>query len=135
KRGKDVRARLAILSELPTVWAQNTSRWIDASSPLRPGGRPAAGDIAMLLQMIVGAWPLDLDLGDATGRIVFARRLAEWQEKALREAKLHSDWSDPDAGYEDAARAFLMGLVGQASLPGLLEEIFAFVQRIAAAGG
>ena len=48
---------------------------------------------------------------------VFARRLAEWQEKALREAKLHSDWSDPDAGYEDAARAFLMGLVDPDTLP------------------
>jgi malto-oligosyltrehalose synthase len=134
KRGEDVRTRLAVLSELPQVWTQNISRWIDGSDPLRRHGVPAASDIAMLLQMIVGAWPLDLKLDDAAGRSLFAGRLAGWQEKALREAKLHSDWSDPDAAYEEAARGFLMSLVGEASLPDLLAEIFAFAQSIAAAG-
>jgi (1->4)-alpha-D-glucan 1-alpha-D-glucosylmutase len=134
KRGEDVRARLAVLSELPHDWTSNLSRWIDAAAPLRRDGQPVAADIAMLLQMIVGAWPLDLKLEDAAGRGAFAGRLAGWQEKALREAKLRSDWSEPDRTYEGAARALLVGLIGDGKLPDLLAEIFAFTQRIAAAG-
>ena len=134
KRGEDVRARLAVLSELPQAWNDKVSRWIKASARLRHDGRPVAADIAMLPQMIVGAWPLDLELDDAAGRAVFAQRLAGWQEKALREAKLRSDWTNPDRHYEEAARAFLMGLVAEGSSPDLLANIFAFMQRIAAAG-
>ncbi len=134
KRGEDVRARLAVLSELASDWADNVPRWIDASASLGRGSCPARGDIAMLLQMVVGAWPLDLDVADAKGRSAFAARLAGWQEKALREAKLRSDWSNPDQAYENAARAFLARLVAEAAMPDLLEEIFAFIQRIAAPG-
>ncbi len=134
KRGEDVRARLAILSELPEAWIDNVSRWIEAGAGLRDNGRPVAADIAMLLQMVVGAWPLDLELDDAAGRSAFAQRLAGWQEKALREAKLRSDWTNPDRHYEETACAFLMGLVAEGSSPDLLADIFAFAQRIAAAG-
>jgi (1->4)-alpha-D-glucan 1-alpha-D-glucosylmutase len=134
KRGEDVRARLAVLSELPHDWTANLSRWIDAGARLRRDGQPAVADIAMLLQMIVGAWPLDLKLEDAAGRGGFTERLAGWQEKALREAKLHSDWSEPDRAYEDSARAFLRGLVADNEPPDLLAEIFAFIQRIAPPG-
>jgi malto-oligosyltrehalose synthase len=134
KRGEDVRARLAVLSEAPHLWLAHLVRWIDGSAPLRTDGRPGNGDIAMLLQMIVGAWPLDLQLDDAAGRAAFAGRLAGWQEKALREAKLDTDWSDPDVAYEGAARDFLMQLLAEDKQPELLAEIFAFVQSIAAAG-
>ena len=65
---------------------------------------PARADVAMLLQMIVGAWPLELDVHDADGRAAFAERLAQWQEKALREAKLATDWAVPNEAYEAAAR-------------------------------
>jgi (1->4)-alpha-D-glucan 1-alpha-D-glucosylmutase len=95
---------------------------------------PTAADIAMLLQMVVGAWPLDLALANAAGRAEFAGRLAAWQEKALREAKLASDWSAPNERYEAAARNLTIGLVGEAHPSPLLEEVFAFVQSIAPAG-
>ena len=134
KRGEDARARLAVLSELAPDWTRQMSRWIDASARLRDNDRPVPADIAMLLQMIVGTWPLDLGLEDTPGRIAFARRLAGWQEKALREAKLRSDWTNPDRTYEEAAHAFLMRLIGEGAMPKLLGEIFAFIQRIAAPG-
>ena len=37
----------------------------------------------------------------------FTERLAGWQLKALREAKLATDWTAPNLEYEDAARSFL----------------------------
>src|SRR5260370_20207366 len=134
KRGEDLRARLAVLSERAHAWTDKVSRWIDGSAALRTDGMPAVADIAMLLQMIVGAWPLQLALDDGAGPATFARRVVGWQEKALREAKLRTSWTDPDRPYEDAARAFVMGLVGGDLLPDLLGDIFAFVQEIAAAG-
>jgi malto-oligosyltrehalose synthase len=129
KRGEDVRARLAVLSEQPQAWARHLKDWI-ARSPeaLNPG------DKAMLFQTVVGAWPLDLELDDTPGRAAFAQRLMGWQEKALREAKLRSDWSDPNDAYEKAARDFLLHLVAEDGDLGLLTSIFTFIQEIAAAG-
>lgn len=138
KRGEDLRARLAVLSELAPEWTSLVTRMIEASSPLRRhgGGRlsPSAGDIAMLLQMVVGAWPLDLGRGDEAGRRAFAERLCGWQQKALREAKLESDWADVNETYEEAARFFTMRLVAEAAFPDLLDDLVAIVRRIAPAG-
>ena len=134
KRGEDVRARLAVLSEEPAGWTRRQARWIEQCALLRTDGMPDPGDIAMLLQMIVGAWPLDLTLEDTIGRATFAQRLAGWQQKALREAKLKSDWADPDTVYEKAAQELLHRLVVDEAAPALRSEIFAFIQQIAPAG-
>ena len=96
-----------MLSEIAAEWAALQERWTAAARPLCQAGGPAPGDIAMLLQTMVGAWPLDLDRDDRAGRAAFAERLAAWQEKALREAKLHTDWIAIDAPYEKAARTLV----------------------------
>jgi len=138
KRGEDVRARLAVLSECADEWANLVTRWIVQCRPLRrelDGALiPRASDVAMLLQMVVGAWPPELDVHDGNGRAVFAERLAQWQEKALREAKLVTDWAVPNEAYEAAARRLATSLVAEDAIPELLTEIFAFIERVAAAG-
>jgi malto-oligosyltrehalose synthase len=134
KRGEDVRARLAVLSGMADEWVALQKRWVERASPLRRDGAPAAGDIAMLLQTVVGAWPLDLDVGDHIGRQAFADRLVAWQQKALREAKVSSDWLAIDEAFEEAARRLTLALVAEAALPDLLREIASFVDRIAPAG-
>jgi (1->4)-alpha-D-glucan 1-alpha-D-glucosylmutase len=127
KRGEDVRARLAVLSEIPEEWARVLRGWLHHVS----GAMPSAGDAAMLFQMIVGAWPSDLPPDDTSGVRGFATRLAGWQEKALREAKLRTDWAAPNAEYEAAARSFLDRLLTD---QGFLREATAFIARIAPAG-
>jgi malto-oligosyltrehalose synthase len=134
KRGEDVRARLAVLSERPQAWIDRLTSWIRDSDALRTDAQPAVGDVAMLLQMVVGAWPFDLALEDERGRTAFAERLAAWQEKALREAKLRTNWADPNPAYETAAREFLVRLVADNAQPELLADIFGFIQSVAAAG-
>ena len=134
KRGEDVRARLAVLSGMAVEWATLQRDWVEASRPLTRDGAPAAGDIALLLQTVVGAWPFDLDVGDQAGRRAFAERLVAWQQKALREAKLASDWAAIDEAYEAAAHDFTTALVADAALPDVLQRIVALVQRIAPAG-
>lgn len=134
KRGEDLRARLAVLSEQPAEWTERQARWVEQCALLRTEGMPEPGDIAMLLQMIVGAWPLDLTLEDTVGRAAFAQRLAGWQQKALREAKLKSDWADPNIAYEKAAQDLLYRLIVDEAAPALRTEIFAFIQKIAPPG-
>jgi (1->4)-alpha-D-glucan 1-alpha-D-glucosylmutase len=136
KRGEDVRARLAVLSEIPGEWSAALERWLTQSASLREsaGGVPAPHprDIAILFQTIVGAWPPDLTLDDAAGCKQFAKRLADWQQKALREAKLATDWTAPNGTYESAARDFLMRLF--AGETPLLPELARFAHRIGPAG-
>jgi len=134
KRGEDVRARLAVLSEDPQAWTERLARWVGRAEKLGTSGMPDKADIAMLLQTIVGAWPLDLAMEDTAGRAAFAQRLEGWQQKALREAKLASDWSDPNEAYETAARDLLHRLVVEDRTEALRTDIFAFVQEIIPAG-
>lgn len=134
KRGEDVRARLAVLSEIPEDWAQAVERWIAYSAPhcATAGAAimPSAADLAMLFQTLVGSWPLGPT--DKRGLAAYTDRVAAWQRKALREAKLHSDWSAPNEPYERAAADYIAWLLsGQCEL---LAEIADFARRIAAAG-
>ena len=67
------------------------------------------------------------------GRLAaYAKRIAAWQQKALREAKLFSDWSAPNESYERAARELVAWLLAGPSE--LLAEIADFARRIAPAG-
>jgi (1->4)-alpha-D-glucan 1-alpha-D-glucosylmutase len=127
KRGEDLRARLAVISEIPGKWSAFLSQCRSM-----PAKRPDPADEIMLYQMIVGAWPLGLRASDAAGCAAFAERLAGWQQKALREAKLRSDWTAPNEPYEAIARDFLFHLF----LPtnGFLPLAHSFVETIAPAG-
>ena len=69
---------------------------------------------------------------DKPGLAAYAERIAAWQQKAVREAKLHTDWSAPNESYERAAAEFIDRLFTEPA--DLLQEIAAFVRRIAAAG-
>ncbi|MBP1474045.1 malto-oligosyltrehalose synthase [Frateuria sp. MAH-13] len=138
KRGEDARARLAVLSHAAVVphWASTVERWRERNDGLRTavdGARaPSAADEYMLYQTLVGAWPLTLAADDREGLDAFRERIAQWQRKALREAKRRSRWSRPNEPYEDACDAFLAALL--APVHGFAIELHAFVQRIAAAG-
>lgn len=133
KRGEDVRARLAVLSEIPDEWIAAVTRWREATAQFRSEAGPSAADEQILLQTLVGAWPHDLSPDDIDGCEAFATRVAGWQEKALREAKLQTDWSAPNEAYEAGARDLLMAIMTTPNLA-LRSEISAFSDRICPAG-
>lgn len=134
KRGEDLRARLAVLSELPEAWRQQLERWRMQNAPLRPAAGPDAADETMLYQMLVGVWPAGAELPDAAALAVLRERLAGWQVKALREAKRHSHWSEPNPEYEAACADFLAALLDLARSADFLAGLHGFVTRIAPAG-
>ena len=135
KRGEDVRARLAALSEAPEEWGVAVRRWLELNASHRrydDKPMPSPGDEVMLYQMIVGAWPTQLDASDAEGVREYTERLAGWQLKALREAKLETDWIEPNLDYEDAARSFLYTIMSPGS--GFVAEAANSAHRIGPAG-
>jgi (1->4)-alpha-D-glucan 1-alpha-D-glucosylmutase len=128
KRGEDVRARLSVISEAPDRWLAEAADWIDAGR--REG--VASEDVLMLLQTLVGAWPLDLDQADRPALNAFGERVAAWQVKALREAKLRSDWAEPNEDYERICARFLQSAFAAAD--DRMDRLARFVRLLAPAG-
>ncbi len=96
KRSEDVRARIGVLSQVPSLWTEFLARWeIEAPSP-------DVGTGQFLWQNIFGVWPLD---GEVTGQL--RDRLHGYAEKAIREAAVHTSWNDPDTAFEDATHRWL----------------------------
>ena len=117
KRSEDVRARLSVLSELPDEWAA----WLHVARDLAAAHRGPRLDPAteyLLWQTAVGAWPLDTE------------RLRAYATKAVREAKQHTTWIDPDAGYEADVAAFVDALTTE---PALTRHLARWVDRAASA--
>lgn len=133
KRGEDLRARLAVISEMPQEWDAAVREWRGLNQALRPQAL-AAGDEYMLYQTLLGAWPLELDPGDGAGLRMLAERVGGWWRKALREAKLHSGWAMPDEDYEAQAQGFLDALLDPARSDAFLASLYRLQSRIAPAG-
>ncbi|MBK5373603.1 malto-oligosyltrehalose synthase [Pseudomonas sp. TH43] len=135
KRGEDTRARLAILSERSHWYAEQIELWRALARPVRSDDQvPSSGDELILYQALLGSWPLELHEGDQAGFADYAKRIWQWQQKALREAKLQSSWSAPNDAYEDAAKAFTERLLTGDEGELLRAALGKTVNSIAAAG-
>jgi (1->4)-alpha-D-glucan 1-alpha-D-glucosylmutase len=95
KRGADVRARLALLSQMPEEWAETVRKWSTMNEVRRRGDWPDRKTEYFLYQTLVGAWPVSLE------------RILEYMQKAVREAKEHTCWEQPVPEYEDALKSFI----------------------------
>ena len=129
KRGEDVRARLAVLSEIPGEWRERIEQWTRMAAAQGDGVAPA--DRYVLFQTVFGAWPEGLSPDDAEGLADYAERIAAWQQKALREAKLRSSWEAPDEEYEARCNALVDRLLGPVSA--FAVQMHDFVVRTAGA--
>jgi (1->4)-alpha-D-glucan 1-alpha-D-glucosylmutase len=100
KRSEDVRARLFVLSEIPARWADQVRAWREMNAGHWPADlEPDPRMEYLLYQSAIGAWPID------------AGRLSAYMEKASREAKLRTSWTDPDPRYDAALTDFVRRLM------------------------
>lgn len=135
KRGEDTRARLAVLSERSHWYAEQVELWRALARPLRDDDQvPSSGDELILYQALLGSWPLQLSDDDQSGFSDYAERIWQWQQKALREAKLQSSWSAPNEAYENAAQTFTQRLLTGDEGELLRAALSKTVNSIAAAG-
>ena len=130
KRSEDVRARIDVLSEIPGLWRDAFNRWAEMNAGHRrdaDGERiPDANDEYLLYQTLVGAWPLDGEVGDG-----FVARIQQYMEKATREAKVHTSWINPDAAYDDGLRDFIAAILANRAF---VDDVAAFQRPVARLG-
>ncbi|UQS16516.1 malto-oligosyltrehalose synthase [Pseudomonas sp. HS6] len=135
KRGEDTRARLAVLSERSHWYAEQIELWRALARPLRNDDQmPSPADELILYQALLGSWPLELHNDDQDGFADYAKRIWQWQQKALREAKLQSSWSAPNEAYENATQSFTEQLLLAPEGELLRGALAKSVNSIAAAG-
>ncbi|HEX8040234.1 MAG TPA: malto-oligosyltrehalose synthase, partial [Chryseosolibacter sp.] len=106
KRGEDARVRINVLSRIPELWIQCVGQWLEINRPCRSclDGRPAPGlnDEYFIYQSILGGFPEDFQVTEE-----FILRVQAYLNKALREAKVNTNWSEPDEQYEKACERFV----------------------------
>jgi (1->4)-alpha-D-glucan 1-alpha-D-glucosylmutase len=95
KRSEDVRTRIGLLSEIPECWAQAVRAWSAHNTPHRTNGFPDRNMEYLFYQTLVGAWPIE------------AERAVAYMEKASREAKANTSWTNPNRAYDEALRRFI----------------------------
>ncbi len=136
KRGEDFRPRLHALSEFPEEWSQMLEHWHDIASTFPSDGDevPDPGERYLILQSILGAWPVEL-LGsktDGSALAEFRERIEAYVVKALREAKRHTSWVRQNERYERIAISFVRELL--ASQSPFLTTFRPFARRLAYLG-
>jgi (1->4)-alpha-D-glucan 1-alpha-D-glucosylmutase len=119
KRSEDVRARLLLLSEMPDKWTAAVHHWMERNAVYRSDGLPDPTTEYLLYQTLVGAWPID------------AQRMGDYMEKAVREAKLHTSWTQPNEAYEAAVRDFVNAVLED---EGFLADLEDFVKPLVTPG-
>ena len=119
KRGEDVRARIGVLSQVPSLWSELVESWERSTSP----PDPITG--LFLWQNMFGVWPASGEVSDQ-----LRRRLHDYAEKAIREAALHTTWNEPDDDFERAVHDWLDAVIdGPVGV-----ELTALVTRLAPHG-
>ena len=124
KRSEDMRARLAVLSEMPRQWETQVNRW---SSPARNGDAPSvdANTEYYLWQSAVGGWPSDMtDFTD------YCERLKAYLLKSVREAGDATSWISTNAEYEGAIVGFVDWLATSPGAEALRKDLGRFVQEM-----
>ena len=137
KRGEDARARLAGLSYVPEWFADAVERWWALQQPLR---RPLAGgdaphpkDAWLFYQALAGAWPPTLSAENGPGLAKLRQRLLQYLEKALREAKERTRWTDVDKEYEAAMGDFVAAALDPLQSGEFISEVRSLVDLTSAA--
>jgi (1->4)-alpha-D-glucan 1-alpha-D-glucosylmutase len=115
KRSDDVRARLAVLTEIPGRWRAVLNRWAHKNAQFKIGKYPDANTEYFLYQTLIGAWPIGMD------------RLIPYMEKATREAKLQTSWTQTNREFEEALRYFIEQILDS---PEFVAELDNFVAKI-----
>jgi (1->4)-alpha-D-glucan 1-alpha-D-glucosylmutase len=133
KRGEDTRARMLAISELPKSWAHEVRKWATLNARHKTlwdnAAGPDANDEYLLYQTLVGAWPA----GKRTDA-AFTERINAYMLKAIREAKRHTSWDNPNTEYEAAVAHFVTRILDRAASRLFLDRFLKFQGRIARLG-
>lgn len=130
KRSEDVRARIDVLSEIPEEWERRLRRWVRWNAPKKTAVDrllvPTPDEEVLLYQTLLGAWPLGRDEAED-----FGERIRCFTIKAVREAKTHSDWMNPNEPYEAALLRFIDAVFQEPETSPFRRDFTRFQERVA----
>ena len=130
KRSEDVRARISVLSELPSEFRRHVKAWRRLLAPARTRvGRESYPDPnaeLLFYQTLLGAWPLDKS--ELEG---LPDRMAAYMLKTAKEAKAKTSWIEPNEAYERALEAFVRNALDQKTSEGFLKAFLGFQPAVA----
>jgi (1->4)-alpha-D-glucan 1-alpha-D-glucosylmutase len=136
KRSEDVRARINVLSEMPNEWREAVGRWSKINEPhLKASGgalHPDLNTAYLLYQTLIGAWPLGTP--SAEEHAEFVKRIQQYMEKAIHEAKVHTSWLFPNAEYDEAVREYVEGVLDREANKAFSDDFVPFQARISQLG-
>ena len=119
KRSADVRARIAVLSQMPGEWEAAVRRWSEHNDRYRSQGYPDRALEYLAYQTLVGAWPIDEE------------RMIAFLTKSAREAKVHTSWINPVPAYEESVTHFVRSVLGDGEFRADLETFMGRNQVVA----
>lgn len=116
KRSADVRARMAVLAEMPDAWSAECAGWSRRASPYRDPFLLDRNTEYLCWQTLFGAWPID------------AQRLTDVLLKSVREADSRTSWTARQPDFETALSDLIAGVLADEELT---TRISTFVERTA----
>ncbi|TVQ21378.1 MAG: malto-oligosyltrehalose synthase [Spirochaetaceae bacterium] len=115
KRSEDVRMRLSVLAEMPEAWIGFCETMREFSAALRTGDLPDPETEYLIYQTLIGAWPID------------EARIVGYVEKAVREAKVHTSWTEPNSDYERAIADFARAVIAHPDTRATIDQMVASI--------
>jgi (1->4)-alpha-D-glucan 1-alpha-D-glucosylmutase len=133
KRGEDVRARLNIISEIPSEWEKLIKSWSAINykhkSYVNRKQVPVPNDEYFFYQSLVGTYPFSGNDQDT-----YVDRIKNYMLKSVREAKVQTAWLRPDTEYEAGFLSFVEKVLDNSESNQFLQEFLPFQKRIAEYG-
>ena len=139
KRSEDVRARMAVISEMPEVWRRSLGRWRvynrRCKRRLEESEAPDGNEEYLLYQTLLGSWPLEKfrELSEAA-RGEYVSRIQQYMAKALKEAKLNTSWVQPNELWDTAVAEFIAKILDSSPRNRFLESFIPVAEEVARAG-
>lgn len=124
KRGEGARARLNVLTDIADEWLKMVTHWQQVNASHKTDGSPDANDEYLLYQSIIGSFPMPGEDDDD-----FLNRVEEYVIKGLREAKLHTQWAEPNEVYEESTQKFVSAILKPGS--GFMKRFLPFFNKVA----
>ena len=131
KRAEDVRARISVLSEMPQEWQKRLHHWAAMNEKYRIAGNggamvPDRNEEYFLYQTLLGMWPLEQsELGGVL------ERLQSYAVKAIREAMVHTRWTQPNLAHEEGLKKYIAAILDEKENHAFLEDFLSFHRDIA----
>jgi (1->4)-alpha-D-glucan 1-alpha-D-glucosylmutase len=141
KHGEDARARLAAISLVAEEWTAKVAGWsrilrarrgdVEGKAP------PARNDEYLFFQNLLATWPAELTLPLALRDEIlgpYIERLQGAMIKAMREARVRSNWISPDTNYEQAVSEYIRDALNPERSEAFFESFLPFQHRVAQMG-